>query len=128
MRNRIRHKGVSPVESEHLAITWDATRERRRRPSITTYRYEPVAFETLMDQGAVPNDLASTIPGMRTSYDLYRVTFESDGKTIGAIALLLPQSHRIAIAWKGRTDWGASTGDIEQDINDWLNMQGAWAR
>ncbi len=99
-----------------------------------TYRYEEITPRFPITESSTPedvkaayslhsSDLAETIAPF-DSVAVYRVNIT--GEAEHADAVYLPQTGRVGIAWGAPASWADSTGDIEADINTWLNAPDAW--
>jgi hypothetical protein len=87
--------------------------------------------DAAMAYGVASLDLLDTIAQAAPTPDMrvYRVTvYGEDGQPLPgrAEALLMPAAGRIGIAWGGDATWADSTGDIERDLETWLNDPEAW--
>ena len=111
-------------EREREQINSLSASERRARllgeetHPMRTYRYEDLPAEKLSAM-----DLRLEHENDPTG-ELYRIyIFGADGRAEAETAEVLycPQSGRVGIAWGADADWMDSTGDIERDIDIWLN-------
>ena len=84
---------------------------------MRTFRYQDLPLEELS-----ATDLRQEYANDPTG-KLYRIYIYKDDQPEAetASALYYPQAGRIGIAWGDAADWMDSTGDIERDIDIWLN-------
>jgi len=96
-----------------------------------TFTYEPVDGRYLDTYGSHVDDAeVDRLRGLNTPFTVYRITiYDENGlhpHAEAAHALHIPLAGRTAIAWGAEAMWADSTGDIEQDIELWLNDPDEW--
>jgi len=87
---------------------------------MSTYTYhETTPAEEEAHGRSLPTDIAAEIATLTTPYQLYRITIDDEAEA--ATAIYVADAGRIGISHGADADWYDSTGQIEQDIEAWLN-------
>jgi hypothetical protein len=113
--------------AEAASINGLSAAERRQRllgegaSPVYTFRYDDLNLDNLS-----ATDLrqeAADALGNGDTVAAYRISIYKDDRPDpqGAQALYIKTEGRVGIAWGAEAQWMDSTGDIEQDIDMWLN-------
>jgi len=92
-----------------------------------TFRYEDKRTEDLISTD-LQHEYAALLGEQQATAQAYKVyIFKFDRvEPETAEVLYLPSDQRIGIAWGAQGTWADSTGDLERDIDMWLNNPDEW--